>query len=280
MSAFGWGTADLVARLTGRAIGPRSSMFGSVTIGSALLSIWVWVAAPPLTWSAAGLAWLAATGIASMASILLLYTAISRGPISVVAPIAASNPLFVVLASLALGLVPTWSQWLAMAVVMIGVVVVARGGRAAARSEPTGAEGLPFTAGLALASAVGFALAVLTAREASAILGELQTVWGTRVISLAALVVFVLASRTRLRLPLRWWPALTLQAVLEVGALFALFVGIAGAGAPLASVAGSPSAIVTALLGRLVLHERIRTEQWAGIAMVAVGVAALAFVSG
>jgi drug/metabolite transporter (DMT)-like permease len=166
-----------------------------------------------------------------------------------------------------------------MTAVMMGVVVVARGGRAAARHEPTGAEGLRLTAGLALASAVGFAFAVLTAREASAILGEVQTVWGTRVISLVALVVFVLASRTKLHLPLRWWPALTLQAVLEVGALFALFVGIAGAGAPLASVAGSSSAIVTALLGRFILRERIRTGQWAGIALVASGVAALAYVS-
>ena len=90
----------------------------------------------------------------------------------------------------------------------------------------------------------------------------------------------VWTSTSTLRLPLRWWPALTLQGVLEVGAIFTLFVGIAGVGAPLATVAGSTSAVVTALFGRLVLREGIGTVQWGGIALVAVGAAALAYVSG
>ena len=102
----------------------------------------------------------------------------------------------------------------------------------------------------------------MLAREAAVTFGELQTVWMIRVSGLGLLLVFLIGARTPPRAPLRWWPALTVQGLTETGALFALYSGMAGEGAGLAAVTAGSSAVITALLGRIFLHEPVPLAQW------------------
>ncbi len=272
MSALGWGTADFVARLSGRALGPANAVLGMFLFGTVGLSAWIAIARTPVSLPADGLIWVALSGLGVMAATLLLYAALSRGPVAVAAPVSSSYPAFLALAAPLLGIFPSPVQWLVMATTMAGVWIVARGGRGTAASD-----GVSLTVLLALGAAILIAVTVLAAREAAAIYGALVALWLSRLVSLACLVVFIAASRTRARLPLRWWPALALQGVLDTGAFLTLLFGSAGSGAALAAVASAPFAVVTVVLARIFLREPIPARQWAGIAVVSVSVGVLAY---
>ena len=276
LSALSWGTADFVARLTGRAIGPAHALFGMLLVGSLALSLWVALTRPPLVWATEGLPWLMTAALGILAGTLLLYVALARGPVSVAAPITSSYPAFAVIGTLALGIVPSGMQWLAMGATMVGIWIVARTIPGAGEDVRAARRGVRPTVALALAAALVFAVAILAARGAVAIYGELQTLWLSRLIGLGALGLALLTRGVRPKLPVRWWPALSLQGGLDAGAFLTLFIGTAGAGAALAVAASAPFAVVTVLLARLLLGEAISPVQWGGIALVAAGVTLLA----
>ena len=277
--AVAFGTSDFVARLSGRAIGATSTLFGMFVVGAIALSLWIWIGQAPLVWVGDGVVWLIASSIGLTVGMLFLYAAFARGPVSVVAPLISSIPVFIILGSVILGIIPVWAQWIAMITTMIGVGIVARTGRAAAAEEPTGAGGLPLTIALTLASAVILAAALLAAREAAVTYGELQTLWINRLFGVVALALYIPVTRTELRLPVRWWPALLAMGILDTAAFLFLLIGSAGEGAPLAAIAVSPATIITILLAWVVLREPIPLRQWSGIIMVVGSVAILSYIS-
>ena len=87
----------------------------------------------------------------------------------------------------------------------------------------------------------------------------------------------MLVSSRRLDLPLRWWPVLIAQGLLDGGGYLALFAGSHGADTELAAVTASAFGAVTALLGRVFLREEMTWRQWAGIVLIFAGVAALSW---
>ena len=273
LTALGWGSADFIARFSGRALGPERSLFGMLAVGSVAMSLWAWLAPAPLVWRSDGLGWVALAGLGITLATLLLYTALARGPVSVAAPISASYPALVVAGELALGTRPGGLQWAAMAATMLGVLIVARTGRGAALDG--GARRLGPTVALALGSAVGFAVTLFFAREAVAVYGQIETVWLTRLVSLGCVLLILLLRRRPPRVPARWWPLLTAQGLLDTFAYIALFAGMAGAGTALVAVASSAFGVVTVILARIVLREPIGGAQWGGIALAGGGVAVL-----
>jgi drug/metabolite transporter (DMT)-like permease len=82
--------------------------------------------------------------------------------------------------------------------------------------------------------------------------------------------------RIRPTAPLRWWPVLALQGVLDTGGFLFLFVGSAGQDPEVAAVTGSCFGAVTTLLAWGILKERITPLQWCGIVLVFFCVAVLA----
>ena len=94
------------------------------------------------------------------------------------------------------------------------------------------------------------------------------------------LVGVVAARRERPALPLRWLPLLTAQGLLDGGAYLAIFAGAAGDGAAIVAVVSSAFGVVTTLLGRVFLEERVTPVQWLGIALVFGGVAVLSGTGG
>ena len=73
----------------------------------------------------------------------------------------------------------------------------------------------------------------------------------------------------------RWLPLLTAQGLLDGGAYLAIFAGSAADGAAIVAVVSSAFGVVTTVLGRIFLEERITPVQWLGIALVFGGVAVL-----
>ena len=113
----------------------------------------------------------------------MFYVAYSRGPVSVEAPLLASYPVFIIFSMLALGIYPSAIQWAAMALVMLGIWIVARSGRGAAAEEPTGVGGLPLTISIALGAAFLMGAGIMAAREASAIYGPVQLLLTVRALA-------------------------------------------------------------------------------------------------
>lgn len=278
ISAASWGSADFVARISGQALGPARSLFGMIGSGILFLVIWAVATDLPLGLPTEGLHWLLINGAATMASMLLLYAGLFRGPIAVAAPLVGTYPVFVVLGGLVLGIVPTGAQWIAMAAVMAGVWMVATTGHPQTLAErPRGGVGL--TVAYSLVSAISFAVAIFAAREAVPIYGDVQSVLFTRIVSFVCLLGVMTFNREAPLLPRRWWTAVTVQGGLDTLGMFTMFVGSVGGGAPLAAVGSAPVAVFTVILARIFLAERVPLKQWLGIVIVVAGGGALAYLS-
>ena len=273
--ALGLGTADFLARFSSRAIGHASALLGMLLTGAVILSLWVWATDPPMIWTWSGWHLLALNGVATTIMTLLLYKALARGPVSIVAPIVASHPVLVVALAVMLGARPSALQWGAMALTLVGTLIVAY---SAERFEEPGVISRSFmrtTILISLASALAYAVLVAAGQYAVPVYGELQTLWVGRLISLATILLFFLARSERPSLPFRWWPVLIAQGMLDAGGYLALFAGSHGAGSEIAAVTASTFGAVTTLLARLILRESIGLMQWSGIIMIFTGVAAL-----
>ena len=130
LSALCLGSADFMARFGTRALGARSVYLVVLAIGGTVLTVVVLVSGTPIVRSPPGLALSALHGLSVVVMSVLLYTALARGPISMVAPIVAAHPVLVLAFAVATGQRPSFAQWLAMAAIVAGVVAVARFARA------------------------------------------------------------------------------------------------------------------------------------------------------
>ena len=107
-------------------------------------------------------------------------------------------------------------------------------------------------------------------------MGELQTTWIGRLTGLVALLALFAVRRERPRCERSWLPFLLLLGLLDTSGYLALFAGSTGPHPEATAVAASTFGVVTVILARIVLRESITRIQWAAIALVFGGVAALA----
>ncbi len=273
LSALSLGTADFACRFSTRAVGAPAALVVVLTTGAVLLSLWIFATGTPLTWPAEGLPFVALNGVSTTVMTLLLYKALARGPISVAAPIVASHPVLVVAFWVVMGTRPGALQWVAMAVTILGAIIVAA--TAEKNATPADRKALNGTIALSCAAALAYTGLVIGGQAATPYYGPLQTLWLGRLFSLAPALLVLLAVRGRGLGQWRWWPFLVGQAVLDAGGYLALFAGSTGPGSEIAAVAASGFGAVTVILARLVLKEPMGWVQWLGVAMVTGGVAAL-----
>ena len=272
VTALCWGCADFMARFTGRAVGPDVALFGMLLASAVLLAVLVAATSAPPIDSFAGWHLIVATGIGVMAATLLLYAGLARGPIGMVAPIVGAYPAFNILIGLAAGVVPSGAQWIAILTVMAGVGVVAR---FAPEPEADVTGDLRVTLLIALLSAMAFAVAISAGQAAARLHGELAVTAAARWVSVVAALGYLLVRGRPVLVPRGWrWPVVA-QGTLDGLAYIALFAAAHGPGSVIAAVVASSFAAVTVLLARFVLKEPMSLAQWAGIAMIVIGVGAL-----
>ncbi len=209
-----------------------------------------------------------------MAATLWLYQGVARGPISIVEPIVCSYPILTVLLTVIDGHVPTFIQFVFMAITMAGVIVVAR----STGSHIDGGHDAKVMRGtilISILSAIAFGVGVYLSQRALPLLGDLPTLWSSRLVSLASLIVLMLLAKERPALPLKWWPALASQGLLDTVGYAALYQAAYGEGSGIAAVAASSYGALSTLLAWIILRERVNAVQWLGIALVFAGVAGL-----
>ena len=280
LSALCLGSADFMARFGTRALGARSVYLFVLAVGGSALTVAVLTSDTTVVWSPLGFGLSAVHGISVVVMSVLLYTALARGPISMVAPIVAAHPVLVLAFAFATGTRPELQQWLSMAAIIAGVVWVAH----RARPEPAEAEkeaeegraARRTTLAIAAGASVAHALIIISGQAAVPYLGELQTTWIGRLVGLAALLVLFAARRERPRCSRSWLPFLVLLGLVDTAGYLALFAGSTGPHPEATAVAASTFGVVTVVLARIVLREPISWGQWGAIALVFSGVAALA----
>jgi uncharacterized membrane protein len=265
-SAAVYGTADFLGGLASR----RAALFGVVATSQlaglvALLALLPWLGGPV---GLADLAWGAAAGLAGATGLVLLFRALSRGVMSVVAPVtgvtAAAVPVVVGLLE---GDRIGTSAAVGITLALVAVVLVsAEGGLSALRAARPASLGPALAAGIAL----GFCFVLLDRTSQGA---GLTPLLAARLASVAFVVVVAVAGKQSLRASRSALPLVLLSGVgdMTANALFLLATQQDGQLA-ITGVLASLYPVSTVLLAQLVLRERLAPAQLTGLASAAVAV--------
>jgi drug/metabolite transporter (DMT)-like permease len=269
-AAASWGLADFLAGLASRRVSVPVVLLlveggGLVVIlAIALLTRAPFFEDPEDFWSAIG------GGLSGVLGLGCFYGALAIGTMSVVAPISAAGVALPVVVGIATGNRPSALATAGLAAIVAGVVLASREQHDDAAAAAAGRKAI----GLALLSAVGFGgFFALTDAPAD------PSVPWTLVLARSAALPFVLAivAWRRPALPSGRF-ALGVAGVGCIDLLATSLIAIANTKGDLSvvSVLGGMYPVATVLLAAVVLHERVRPPQLAGIALALGGVAAVA----
>lgn len=214
-----------------------------------------------------------ASGLAMSVAIGGLYKAFSLAPVRLVSPIIGAYPLLTLVIAAAQGRVITAGDWLAVALIVVGIAVVALATRHDAPETYAAPPAVAIT--WSVLAACGFAATFALAQEATRLGSDLPVMLVGRLTALAV----ILALAIRVGGPVL--PARNQLWVLAgMGLLDAVALGLVTASGGLpkaeyASVSSSLFGVLTVLLAAWVLKEKPSPVQWLGIGTVFSGIAVL-----
>ena len=266
-SALLVGGADFIGGFLSRTVSPVRVTALAQAIGLALaIPAALVVGVERVT--GADAAWSAASGVAVGLGLVLFYTAMTRGMISLVAPVAAVTGAVVpVVYALASGERPGAAaiSGIVLAVAAIALVSLAPSAGPSAAGTGVGALPLAFAAGLLFGL---FYVCLARVHEDAG----MWPVAISRVASTAVVVALALAVTRGVTVSRGAIPRIALIGVLEVGAAVTLLLALQRGPISVASVLASLYPVTTTFLAALVLHERLRGLQLAGVGLALVAV--------
>jgi drug/metabolite transporter (DMT)-like permease len=263
-ASLSWGLADFFGPLQGRKLGALRTLV-YVQLGG-LIGIALIVAVRGLGPRSAVTLLAIPAAISGTLGLFAYYRGIAVGAISIVAPIAGVSAIVPVIVGIASGESPSALQLAGIACALLGVFLAAR--------EP-GREGekkLAAGVGLAVLAAIGFGGYFPFMHAA----GHADYWWASlifRIASTSVILVAVAIKRPALGVPARILPWL---ALIGFGDMFGNLLYAAASTSGLVSVTSvlaSLYPIVTVVLARVILSERVARSQEAGIGLTLAGVA-------
>lgn len=271
LSSVLWGAADFLGGTLSRRHAAALIVGASQTAGLVAITL-VAAGAGELTADPAYAPWAVLAGLSGLTGLVCFYAALAAGTMGVVSPIAALGVAVPVLVGLARGERPASLQLVGIVIAVVGVLLASGpelSGRAGAR---------PLL--LAAVAAVGFGLALLFIAEGSRS-STLMTLVGMRCTSVsvmgAALVVVLLRGRSRRLVPGRRDIGLVVvTGVADVAANLAFGLASTRGLVSVVAVLGSLYPVVTVLMARGLLGERLGRAQSLGVIAALGGVAMIA----
>ena len=256
-----WGLADFFGPLKGRTLGVLRVLV-YVQVGG-LTAIALIVAIRGKGPADVGALLAIPAAISGTLGLYAYYRGIAVGAISIVAPIAGISAVVPVVVGIASGDRPSPWQWFGIAASLVGVFLAAR--------EPGQTNRIAAGVGLALVAAIGFGGYFPPMHAA----GNADFWWASlifRMTSTTVILAVVAVRRPSLRMPAVEVPLLALIGTGDMlGNL--LFAAASTSGlVSITSVLASLYPIVTVLLARIVLNERVARSQEAGIVLTLAGV--------
>jgi drug/metabolite transporter (DMT)-like permease len=218
--------------------------------------------------TAADSAWSVGSGLAVALGLLCFYTAMTRGLISIVAPVTAvTGALVPVVYALWSGERPGGPAMTGIALAIAAIALVSLGSAGPAEAQAS-RSALP----LAVAAGIFFGLFYVCFARVHEDAG-LWPVAISRVASASVLVALALVLTRGLAVGRRAAPWVAAIGALEIGAAVTLLLALQRGPVSVASVLASLYPVTTTFLAALVLRERLRGLQLAGVALALVAVA-------
>jgi drug/metabolite transporter (DMT)-like permease len=277
VAALGWSAHDLIARRFAGPLGPYRMAFWVMLAGAILLALPVlwhntfWQAPPT------AIAMALAMGLVYAIAAAGLFYAVSRAPVSIVGPIVGGYPALIVMWGLTQGLHPTGLQWACIAIILAGVVIVARSEHEGDGTSDIATGKLYFVLLAAAVSSVGYAATAVMGQSAAASLGAWETTFLSRFPAAALLLPLALmTSKPHAPIPLPGWAGIFAMAFFDVSAVTAINLSTHFPNKELGAMAISASSATSVFLAILFLKERVSVLQWCGIGLIVAGVAGLA----
>ena len=260
-AALSWGVGDFLGGLKSKALPALAVLVVAQPVGFFLLAIAVAArgTGPP----GAGVLWACLAAVLGTTGLIAFYRGMAAGALSIVAPIAGAGAAIPVVWGLATGDHPSALQEVGFATAIAGVVLASR---------ERGAENTKLAAG------VGWAAVAMLAFGAYAVpmyaASRHDFIWSSFVfratsLSMVAVVWLVVRPSGPRRIDL---PVLAAVGVLDTGGNV-LFAAASTRGlVSVVSVLASLYPVVTVLLARRVLGERVQRGQELGIVLALAGV--------
>jgi drug/metabolite transporter (DMT)-like permease len=272
IAAMAWGVHDVIGAQVSSRIGALKTAAAVTVFGLFLLSLWIAIAGTFPSASTAQM-WLPLlSGVLLAVATIWLFAAMTSGSVSLALPIVMSYPATSLIFGALAGRPPTVWQILCAALVIAGVVVVAKTGQEQKLASHNSTRAI----GFALLSHFAFAIGNFIGQYAATIYGAIPATWLSRIGGSAAIVALVLLAAERpLHFPSVWLPFLLLMGGLDVLALSMLNLGGHTPQPELAIVTASAAGVIAILLAWLFLGECVAPLRWVGIVLTFAGVAAL-----
>ena len=237
---------------------------------AALAAVAMW----PSPASVAGLAWGIGAGLTGGLGLIIFYAGLAAGPMSVVAPVSGLvSTILPVAVALAQGERPGAVVYAGALLCLVAIVLASSAGDTSAVPR-TGRAAPRRAIGYGIASGASFGLFFLLIRNAGQS-GELWPVAAARIGELAVVLAVAAVLGRRLR-PRRAGGSLLLVAagagMIDVVANICYVAATRTGQFGLAVVLASLYPGVTVLLARVVLGERLRWVQRAGLGLAAIGI--------
>jgi drug/metabolite transporter (DMT)-like permease len=265
-AGLAWGVSDFLGGLKSRTLELLAVLVLSQGMGLMLVAVLVVLRGegPP---AGEQLLYASLSGVSGVLGLSAFYRGLAVGAMAVVAPISATGAAIPVMVGLVAGERPSAAQGAGIALAITGVVLASR-----EAPEPGRPARVATGVGLALVAALGFG-GFFVAMDAASEDDVFWAILGNRVTGVSCLLLVVLALRRSLVVPRRETAALALIGAMDIAANSLYAVASTEGLISLVAVLASLYPVVTIVLARLVLHERVRPAQQAGIVVALAGVA-------
>jgi drug/metabolite transporter (DMT)-like permease len=278
VAALCWSVHDLMARAFAEKVGPFRMALCVLLLGAAFL-------VPVVLWQ--GTIWQAERnsfftagllGVAYAFALTGLFKAFSLAPVSVVGPLTSVYPALAVVWGLLHGFNPTVVQWLAMAAILTGAIIVGRLGPDDGGFAVVPKDKIWIVLLSSATAALGFAASIVLGQNAATGLGEIEATFVSRFP--AAILVFATTRFMPTSGPVVWTPsvlkAVGVMALCDVIAVSSINATGYFPNKELGAMVISAYGALSVLLAMVFLKEKVSAAQWVGIAMISGGVATLA----
>ena len=275
LSALSFGIGDFLARFSSKEVGFKNSLFWMLVVGAIFYLILFYFFGDNLNPNSIGLSNSFLSGILIMFGLLFLYRGLQMGPVSIVAPIVATNPFFVFLIRFFLGSEPSLTQWVSTLVVISGAILISISAESFKSSLGLNSKQIKESITISFMSSGMLAVGLIFSQEASNTMDPLETVIYIRFFSLIGIALLLLFTKSKIILTKKAIPILFFQGILETTGYFCLVSAYAFDKVSIAVVISSGFGLVTVVLARIIIKEQISKIQSLGIFLTFLGVVGL-----
>lgn len=264
-ACLGWGISDYIGGMKSRSLPALTVLLFSNIFGFIVICAIVWgrgVALP----GHPGLLWAVLGGIVAIGAMTLLYKGLAVGPMSIVAPISATGVILPVMAGLWFGEALSGHQAAGIVLAVVGSVLAAW-----KRENGAGRKAVEGGAGFAVGAALFIGTFFIIMDHAS----DVDPYWATLLMKFSYsvfLVPVILAVRPPLTVGRSHFPGIVTAGSIDTLATFAFTLATSLGMLSVVSVVSSLYPAVTVVLSAVLLKERPRPVQAAGVISALAGI--------